>query len=168
MWDNLFLILGFALTLVSVLLATSYGTSRWLGRIALRHDDWAAPQSIQQGRFPSIRDSPTPYREPEDDAEIDAHSLVARWSSYLVEPFLERSFDLIGKAWGKMRPLRWLRVLPIVPVGLVCLAPFLVLVVPFVLIFPFAVIFDGSKDWRLRIIVLTLPIGVAFNVLGAL
>ena len=72
MWDTLFLILGGALTLVSALLATSYGTSRWLARIALRHDNWAAPQSIQQGRFPWIRDSPTPYRKPGDDGEIDA------------------------------------------------------------------------------------------------
>ena len=198
MWDSWLQISGPALTVVSAMLGTSYGWSRYAEKVRRRHTEYMAafgrlPGSSQETTVPGSGDlwrpsprtsrewqpsrrsvipgalaSPPPYREPEDDTEAGALDLILRWSSN----FLDRSLDPIERpiksAWGMLRPLRWLRYLLIVPVGLACLAYFLALVALIAIIFPFKVMFDDDKDWRLRLIALTLPVGAVFDLLGFL
>jgi len=195
MLDNVFGILGIALSFVSAMLGTSYGFSLFRQKLLSRQppdssarttgsgslDLWRPPssrtprdwQTAGRGawagdRFPRIWNSPIPYREQKDDDEVNAGSLVTRWGSPFLDRFLDRPWHSIENAWETLRPVRWLRVLLIVPIGLVCLAPFFAMVVPVAIVVPFVFMFDRDKDWRLRLIALTLPIAIVFDVLGNL
>ena len=173
-WAKWLEISGLGMDILGVGIGGWYAGSKFAERVR-RKADKKLPGSLQHApkdheansSFGRNFDNFTNFSQSQADTDIEtgAEELLGNRMAPWVDPFLDPILN-----WGlgivdRLKPLGWLRIPLLAPLGLVVFALVAVLTV---LLLPLAIVgyfFDIDDDFRLRLIVLAFVIGITLQII---